>query len=238
MLDASFVKAIQDSANTEILVVGEKSFSTKTVFNLPLPIEPRNPSVGLVSLDSLLDYIKADAETLRTAGAFVVCDEDTVTLQSKPQGENKQRDVFIKVDAGVQHFSFGQYMDLDALRLELLTKFSETVFRAQVLQFLSKITDSNVKTSEDDGISQTITVKAGIASYGQATVPSPIRLNPIRTFIEVEQPEGSFVLRLKAVKDSLPQAALYELHTNWKRAAAVAVKGYLDSKECPLPVFA
>ncbi len=238
MIDASFVAAIEENSKPVVLTLAGKEYSSAQLFNPPQPVEPTYPAITMCSLDSFLDFIKANEGPLKTAEAFALCDEEAVLLHSKPNGENRKRDCFVKAEAGVIPFQFGQYVSLEDLRISLLTQFVDSVFRVQVLTFLSKVTDSNVKTSEDDGVSQTVTAKAGIASYGNATVPSPVRLQPIRTFAEVEQPEGVFLLRLLPVKDALPKAGLFELHTNWKRAAALSVKAYLDSKECPLPVFA
>jgi len=238
MIDADFINQIVENAKPVVPTLAGKEYSSAQLFNAPQPVEPTFPSVTLTSLDSFIDFAKANADMLKTAEAFAVCDEDSVLLHSKPNGENRRRDCFVKAEAGVIAFQFGQYMSLEDMRIGLLTSFTDSVFRAQILAFVSKVTDSNVRTSEDDGVAQTITAKSGIASYGNATVPSPVRLNPIRTFAEVEQPEGVFILRLQPVKDALPKVGLFEIHTNWKRAAAIAVKAYLDSKECPVPVYA
>lgn len=237
-IDATFLTTLKAQTQPSILTVDGKSYSTAALHNLPLPLEPCEPSVALASLDSLLDYAKMKAPELTEAQAFVICEATYVTLLSKPKGENRQRDRFATVETGNAHFDFGAFMDLESFRIALLTQFADSVFRVQVLQFVAKVTDSSVKMSEDDGTSQTVTVKQGIASYGAATVPSPITLQPIRTFIEVEQPEGKFLLRLKQQEKGLPLVGLFELHTNWQRAAAMATRDYLVSKGCPVPVFA
>lgn len=235
MIDADFVRAVVGNSKPVIVEVGGKQFSSAALHNPPLATEPPYPTLKLYSLDSLIDFIRGRANK---DASFVNCFAAAVEFVSAPQGENRKRDVFVRVDADVQEFQFGTYLSLEDFRVQLLTRFAETVLRAQLLGFISKITDSNVLTSEDDGVSQRITAKIGVASYGSEAVPSPVRLNPIRTFAEIEQPEGQFIFRLQSVKDQLPKAALFELHTNWKRAAAMAVKANLDSKKCPVPVFA
>lgn len=236
MIDSTFIETLEEKLQPKMFSVNGKEYSTATLFNPPLPTEPEYPTVVVFSLDSLVDFIARNP----AENSFVKIDSKngTASFVSTPIGEGRKRDMFAQAQPNVMPFSFGQYMSLEEFRIALLTHFQETVFRAQVLAFVSKITDENVKTSTDDGVSQTVIVKQGIASYGAAEVPSPVRLNPIRTFIEVEQPEGLFILRLQQIKDALPKIGLFELHTNWQRAAAVAVKAYLESKNCPVPVFA
>src|SRR6185436_18551860 len=98
--------------------------------------EPTYPAIVLNSLDSLLDFIKANEAGLKTAEAFAQCGENVVYLQSKPNGENRKRDTFVSVHAGVASFKFGEYMSLKDMRLGLLMNFEDSVFRVQVLQFL------------------------------------------------------------------------------------------------------
>lgn len=81
----------------------------------------------------------------------------------------------------------------------------------------------------DDGISQTVAAKTGIATVSNVTLPPIIKLAPYRTFVEVEQPEGEFLLRLQ----NGPKAALFEADGGaWKIQARKNIKNYfLDELE-------
>lgn len=227
MIDSSFVEAVVENAQPRTITVGGKEYSTAAVHNPPLPTEPRYPTLALLSLDSLIEMANYNStENTR----LIACHPNSVHYCSPPTGENRQRDVFASVSFLNVPFTFGQFMALEDLRVGLLTKFVETPTRHELLVFLSKVADENVKTAVDDGVSQVVTVKAGIASYGSAKVPSPIALQPIRTFVEVDQPEGIFVLRMKSVKDALPVAALFEMTNGWERQAAINVRDYLAAK--------
>lgn len=234
MINAEFLQELKEQTQPTTVIADGRTYSTAPLHNLPLPTEPGYPTVPMFSLDSLIEFIKQNP----VEKSFVNADYCAASYCSEPVGENRKRDMFAQAKPNVQGFNFGIYMDLEAFRIALLTQFADSVFRVQVLQFVAKVTDSSVKTSEDDGTSQTVTVKQGIASYGAATVPSPVTLQPIRTFIEVEQPEGKFLLRLKQQEKGLPLVGVFELHTNWQRAAAMATRDYLVSKGCPVPVFA
>lgn len=79
----------------------------------------------------------------------------------------------------------------------------------------------------DDGISQKATVKTGIASKGDAIVPNPVKLQPYRTFHEVEQPMSEFIFRMKS--DDGVRCALFEADGGaWENVAMKKIKEYLE----------
>ena len=86
----------------------------------------------------------------------------------------------------------------------------------------------------DDGFTQNITAKAGIARIAQVDLPNPVTLQPYRTFIEVEQPESQFVLRVKADPNDTTEpirCALFPADGNrWKAEASQNIKEYLETE--------
>lgn len=79
-------------------------------------------------------------------------------------------------------------------------------------------------TTGDDGISQQVTIKTGVATVGNAIVPNPVTLKPYRTFVEVEQPESKFIFRMK----DGPTAALFEADGGvWRNKAMHEIKKYI-----------
>ena len=74
-------------------------------------------------------------------------------------------------------------------------------------------------------------MKTGIASKGEAIVPSPVTLKPFRTFVEVEQPLSNFVFRMKQDRYDGIQCALFEADGGaWKIAAMREIKTYLKEQ--------
>ena len=96
-----------------------------------------------------------------------------------------------------------------------------------LLQYTGLIKNEAVKTTGDDGVSQQVTVKTGVASVGQAIVPNPVELAPYRTFPEVEQPISKFIFRMQEG----PRAALYEADGGaWRNKAILSIKEYLQEE--------
>lgn len=237
-IDAEFLTTLNELTQAKMLSVGGKSFSTGALYNLPLANEPSFPSINLATLDSLVDYATENKDDVAMGKAQIVCAATKVELLSPPWGENRKRDALVIVNCQRKGPRLGEYLDLETFRLQLMTQFVDGSSERSILAFISKLTDSSVLTSEDDGVSQTVTAKTGMASFGQVDIPSPISLSPFRTFEEIGQPEGDFVFRMKKAEKGGPLAGLFELDTNWQRRAAIAVREYLKQKLPTMTVLA
>jgi hypothetical protein len=229
MIDSSFVKAIENLVDAKIVSDGSRSYSNKELHNLPFPDQPVFPSIDLSSLDSLADYVKDNRDAaVSPIECQIICGHDEVNLVTLPKGEQRMRDTLVCVNAHIPQVPLGSFMDIEKFRLTLMTGFNDTPDRSILLAFISKVTDSNVKTSTDDGVTQTIEAKVGLASFAEVQVPSPLELAPIRTFIEVPQPLSFFVFRMRKTTTGA-EYGLFEIPSNWQRTAAVNVKDYLSA---------
>ena len=82
-------------------------------------------------------------------------------------------------------------------------------------------------SSVDNGISQEVSVRTGAVLKEQQTVQPIVRLQPYRTFLEVEQPASDFLLRL----DKEGRPALYEADGGaWKLEAKRSIAAYLGEQ--------
>ena len=96
--------------------------------------------------------------------------------------------------------AYSLYLSFHTILIYLQSKFLDSTDRALLLKFAGTVEAGSIAEYGDDGVSQKATVKTGIASKGDALVPSPVSLVPFRTFVEVQQPVSSFVLRMKQDK--------------------------------------
>ena len=109
----------------------------------------------------------------------------------------------------------------------LQSSFVDVGDKKALLQYTGLVQDENVKSIGDDGISQQVTVKTGVASVAQAVVPNPVSLAPYRTFPEVEQPVSKFIFRMQ----DGPRAALFEADGGaWRNTAIKNIKEYLEEE--------
>jgi hypothetical protein len=52
-----------------------------------------------------------------------------------------------------------------------------------MLKVVGNIQEDNVKSVSDDGTSQAVVARIGVASVGNVEVPNPVTLAPYRTFV-------------------------------------------------------
>lgn len=97
-----------------------------------------------------------------------------------------------------------------------------------VLRFAGTIESGTLAAYSDDGISQSATVKKGIAGKESALVPNPVKLRPYRTFIEVQQPESEFIFRMSDCNEEIGCAIFEADGGAWKREAMKNIKEYLE----------
>ena len=117
--------------------------------------------------------------------------------------------------------------------IELRSRFAPGEGVDYLLDLLSRISKDSGVTTNDNGISQTVEARQGIALKTKVQVRPRVSLRPFRTFQEVEQPISEFLLRL----DEEGNIGLFEADGGmWKLTARQTVKAFLDEKLADLVV--
>lgn len=218
-------------SNANIHKIDGETYSDKPLNRISYV--PRASSIEMNTLSSLIDYIKSGVDAFADKMIIHIQSPTRVSMYSALDRE-REREYVVEVKANVPAFNFNQFMDHEAFCIGVQSKCiddSETD-KALLLRFAGTVEAGSVAEYGDDGVSQKATVKTGIASKGEALVPSPANLKPFRTFVEVEQPVSSFIFRMKEDKYSKGiQCALFEADGGaWKLEAMQAIKAYLDSE--------
>lgn len=198
---------------------------------------PKAEGIEMTTLNSLVEYIKAGIDKMYEKMIIHVVSPTRVELYSQLDGD-REREYMVKVDAQLPEFSYGQYYDHEKFCIALQSKFIDDENRALLLKFAGTVEAGTVAQYGDDGVSQKATVKTGIASKGDAIVPSPIKLRPYRTFHEVGQPASEFIFRMKQDKEGCVTCALFEADGGaWRNKAMENVKKHLEYELADLPRF-
>lgn len=193
---------------------------------------PKAAKIKMNTLSSLIDYIKANVDEMPGKMIIHVQSPTLVQMYSELDYERK-REYMVEVNASVPDFRFNQFSDHEPFCINLQSKFIDDpdTDRALLLKFAGTVEAGTVAEYGDDGVTQKATVKTGIASKGEAIVPSPVTLKPFRTFVEVEQPLSNFVFRMKQDRYDGIQCALFEADGGaWKIAAMREIKTYLKEQ--------
>lgn len=211
--------------------IGLETYSDKELHRISYI--PRASSIEMNTLSSLIDYIKSGVDTFPENMIIHVQSPTRVCMYSALDVERK-REYVVEVKANVPAFHFNQFQDHEAFCIGVQSKCIDDpeTDKALLLRFAGTVEAGSVAEYGDDGVSQKATVKTGIASKGEALVPSPAKLKPFRTFVEVEQPVSSFIFRMKEDKYSKGiQCALFEADGGaWELEAMQAITEYLNSE--------
>lgn len=205
-----------------------------TVFTdkpLHLPEMPAIETLLTDNLSSIVNFIKnagdADLNYLDDTVQKIIHVEDAgkVNLYSSVCNEYMDRQKFMTAEWAGNKFPFGQFMDAEKFNILLQTCFMETDDLKVTQQVVGNLRDEAVQNYGDDGVSQSVTIRTGIATVGQVRVPSPAKLRPYRTFLEVEQPASLFILRMREGG----QCALFEADGGlWRETARKNIRNYFE----------
>lgn len=195
--------------------------------NLKRVNDPVATTLKVSTLTGLVDYIKANVDELKGELLIQVKSHDEVRLFSK-LNTDRDRELYIQAEAILpNNIRYNSFIDTENFNIMLQSSFVDTGDKAVLLKYTGLVQDEAVKSTGDDGVSQQVTVKTGVASVGQAIVPNPVSLAPYRTFPEVEQPTSKFIFRMQ----SGPRAALFEADGGaWRNQAILNIKNYLEKE--------
>lgn len=179
------------------------------------------------TLSSIVDYIKGKPEELRNTSILHVVSPTKVVLKSGLIDE-RIRESLIGAEAIVNEFSFDYYYDQERFLIELQANFLDNEDLQKIKMVAGNIQSGTTANYDDDGVSQKTTVSSGIANKTDVIVPNPVKLRPYRTFAEIEQPESSYVFRIKDT-DKGPVFKLVEADGGlWKNVTMNKIKEYLE----------
>jgi len=214
-----------------------------TALHAVAPKVPAPEPLVVHTLDGLVDYVRSDLDALDDRNgmqALQVVDHGTVRLVESLTGPAQQRFVLVQATAAEvlgTTFRFGTFYDAETFVIAVQALFVDGEDRAQVLAAAGNIQEEGVKSTNDDGVTQTVVARRGVALKAERQLPNPVRLRPYRTFREIEQPASPFVLR---AQDG-PKLALFEADGGWWKLDAIAgIVKYLREQlgqELPLPII-
>lgn len=187
---------------------------------------PTAEALKVYSLGAVRDYLAANRDALALDKIVVhVVSPHIVRVLGPLQDRARNREAYVEATAQNLVDGFlGKWTAHDEFVIGLQTRFGAGGDLAAVLRLIGNLTAEQARTSVDDGITQAVTVKSGIALKADAVVPNPVTLVPFRTFREVEQPASLFALR---VNGSM-QVGLFEADGGaWRLVAVDAISTWL-----------
>ena len=216
--------------------VGDQEYSACNLS--PVMYEPKADSIEVATLTGFVDFVDRNVDELDLTGSYVAVVKDCahVALQSSLSADKRERECLLvaAIDGEMTGFPFGHFMPQEEFIIKLHSLFErkEGDDFDYVSTVVSKIQQTNSAKTEDDGITQHVTVKKGVsgALVGKETIKPIVTLSPYRTFREIKQPESRFLLRINC-DSAVPEVALFEADGGqWRNEARIGIAEYLKSK--------
>ena len=182
--------------------------------------------LNLNSLEALVKLIKTEAAGKESPLYITVPSCLKVLCFGQPQDDKRyHRQMYYAVDAtDVPGWGDSVKMTFDQASVALRTRFQESTDLGYTLQLLSNITTGAKITYADNGIATSIVTSKGVALQENSVIRPLVKLRPYRTFQEIEQPEGMFLIRIDERGITFTEAD----GGMWKLAARKTIAKYLE----------
>jgi hypothetical protein len=219
MLTREAMEYLVEQGQPEVLEVNGQQYSTRKLYTV---LEPTPAPLVVRNLSGLVDYLKSEFDKQAPLLVHVVS-PTSVSVVSSYNNDYSRKEI-IKAEAMLPEFRYGQYYDAESFNIKLQSVFLENEDRTKLLKVVGNIKEEAVRQVGDDGVSQSVVAKTGVATVEDVKVPNPVLLAPYRTFVEVDQPASAFVFRMQ----NGPTAALFEADGGaWRNTAIDNVATFL-----------
>lgn len=225
---------VKDSLTVQ---VGGRTYSARSL--MPVLYEPKAKAVDVATLTGFVDFVERNIDDLDLIQSFfaVINDPDSVVLYSALSKEKRDREMIVsaQLDRKMETFPFNYFLPQEdfIIKLHSLFEKKEGDDFDYVALMVSKTVQADTANTDDDGITQHVTVKKGVsgALKEKGEIKPIVRLSPYRTFREIVQPESQFLLRIKTSDDGAVQAALFEADGGaWRNEARLRIAEYLKER--------
>lgn len=232
-----FLSNLQTPRNPQTVEIHGQPFMVKFDGTVGEAVRPADlswpkPTLSLNTLSGIVRAYSAKVGKLGDRVALHVVSYLRVDLIDLDENEHGKRRIYASAihqpDTG---FRFGEFMDPEKFLLTFRAGFYFNNEAVKVQQLCSTVAASSAVSVADDGISQEVTTKNGTLTKANVTLPSDgVPLIPWRTFRDANPVESRFLLRMRGVKDALPQIALFEIDARWQLDTVGSIRSYLEGE--------
>jgi len=202
--------------------------------NCTLFIPPMFKTAGVSTLSGFVQLVEQKVENFGPMTSMVwVRDFDKVFLASIMSDEFGRRMFYACAEAPKpeREFKFNTYIPQEEFNIGLRTMFVQDDDLDALVKLAGNIAKQSEVRQEDDGFAQNVTAKAGVQLVQTVTIKPRVTLKPFRTFLEVDQPAGDYIFRVRSVETQGNTCALFEADAGrWKLTAMQTIAAWLEQK--------
>lgn len=217
---AKMIDKIVSLKETKTFEIGGQTYTDGHLTLVPVHVD-RPECITVSGLDGICQLIRTELSKVGTAVLVQAKSYKSVEVMTTYL-EDFSRNVLYRAEADVPGLRTG-FRDRETALIELRSLFIPGEGTAYLLDLLSRMTDENSVSTQDNGVTQTVEARQGIALKERVEVRPRVVLQPFRTFLEVDQPESEFLLRVDAEKG----VGLFEADGGvWKLEAKKNIAAY------------
>lgn len=222
---AQYLVSLKDNKTYQI---HGDTYSDRELVRIAPHIDRPTP-IKIRSLDGLVNLIQNEYDVFSDRYPIFVDIQNPRTVSVFTTfGDEMQRDFLYVCECDAPKFD-RQWMDHEEAIIALRSMFvqDESSDIEYVLKLLSSISNESSVTSSDNGLSQTVETRQGVALNQRTQVRPRVTLRPYRTFLEVIQPASEFLLRL----DKSGRVGLLPADSGmWTMTAKDSIEFYVSMK--------
>jgi hypothetical protein len=149
------------------------------------------------SLNGLIDFCKTRGNI-----SHVLVKSPTEIVVYGFESNNRTNPILFVSKAMPKTFPFSQRLSHEEFIISLRTCFMPCDDIDSLLGALSRVTSGPVSTSSDDGVSQTFSLRAGVALKEDAIIKPVRKLSAYRSFSGFASPETEYLFRAHSTKET------------------------------------
>lgn len=221
------INRLVDLGHPDVREIGGNTYASVHYERIDVPVDkPRIVTVD--TLDGLVKLIKA--EICHIPGIWYVRAD---TYNHVEVFTNWQA-------AGIHHYERfylyeaksdtpsigGPWHSQEEMIVLLRSMFEPTADRDYLLELVSRISLADGVTTDDNGVTQKVTQQTGVVLKDTVQIKPIVHMIPYRTFLEIDQPDSDFLLRVN--KDGF--IGLFDADAGaWKLEAKRRIARYLSN---------
>lgn len=194
---AKMIDKIVSLKETKIFEIGGQTYTDGHLTMVPIHVD-RPECITVSGLDGICQLIRTELAKVGTTVLVQAKSYKTVEVMTTYL-DDFSRNILYRAEADVPGLRTG-FRDRETALIELRSLFIPGEGTAYLLDLLSRMTDENSISTQDNGVTQTVEARQGIALKERVEIRPRVVLQPFRTFLEVDQPESEFLLRVDAEK--------------------------------------
>ena len=218
-----FINRIVELAAPKTYEIDGHTYSSDSLRRIDPPKYKPEP-INVTGLDSVCKLVQNEAKKVGRKIFIRVAAYNKVSVFST-YDDQYERAYLYRCEADTPSVTVDRYLSYEKAVIELRSLYIPNEGTNYLLSLLGSITSESKVTSSDNGVTQSVEAKSGIALAQKVNIKPRVSLKPFRTFVEVEQPESEFLLRISGNGE----IGLYEADGGvWKLEATRNVAGYFE----------